>query len=104
MDISTTGVLPEQEYEVVGVVQANVVLGTNVFKEMFGSVTDFLGGRSGTYEKVLDDGNIKALERLAEKAEKSNAQIDAIVGVSMDFEVINQMISFSAIGTAIKYK
>lgn len=36
-----------------GVVAGEAVLGANVFKDMFASVRDIVGGRSGTYEKEL---------------------------------------------------
>ena len=36
-----------------GIVAGEAVLGANVFKDMFASVRDIVGGRSGTYEKEL---------------------------------------------------
>ncbi|MDO8341489.1 MAG: heavy metal-binding domain-containing protein, partial [Candidatus Woesebacteria bacterium] len=36
-----------------GVVAGEAVLGANIFKDMFASVRDIVGGRSGTYENEL---------------------------------------------------
>lgn len=36
-----------------GVVTGEAIIGANLFKDIFASITDLVGGRSGTYERVL---------------------------------------------------
>ena len=54
MDMTTT---PTFEGKTIarycGVVAGEAVLGANVFKDMFASIRDIVGGRSGSYEKEL---------------------------------------------------
>ena len=51
-----------------GIVAGEAVLGANVFKDMFASVRDIVGGRSGTYEKELRKARQIALDELSEQA------------------------------------
>lgn len=85
-----------------GIVSAEVILGANVIKDLFASVTDFVGGRSGTYEKVLADGKEMAMQDLEERAAEMGA--NAIVGVDLDYETIGEksgMLMVVANGTAV---
>ena len=75
-----------------GIVFGEVVSGVNFIKDMFSSITDMIGGRSGTYEKELQEAREKALA-------------DAVVGVDVDYEVLgetNGMLMVSVSGTAVK--
>ena len=54
MILSTTPQIegrPIREYK--GVVTGEVIIGANVLKDFMAGLTDFFGGRSGSYEKVL---------------------------------------------------
>lgn len=85
-----------------GVVAGEAVLGANVFKDMFASVRDIVGGRSGTYEKELRKARQIALDELAEQARELGA--NAVVGIDIDYEVLgekNGMLMVSASGTAV---
>ena len=62
-----------------------------------------IGGRSGTYEKELQEEREKALAEMSERAAKLGA--DAVVGVDVDYEVLgetNGMLMVSVSGTAVK--
>ena len=37
-----------------GVITANLVIGTNFFSDFVASLSDFFGGMSGTYRKQMD--------------------------------------------------
>ena len=63
-----------------GTVFGEVVSGVNFIKDMFSSITDMIGGRSGTYEKELQEAREKALAEMFERAAKLGA--DAVVGNS----------------------
>ena len=86
-----------------GIVFGEVVSGVNFIKDMFSSITDMIGGRSGTYEKELLEAREKALAEMSERAAKLGA--DAVVGVDVDYEVLgetNGMLMVSVSGTAVK--
>ena len=85
-----------------GVVAGEAVLGANVFKDMFASIRDIVGGRSGTDEKELRKARQIALDELSEQARELGA--NAVVGIDLDYEVLgekNGMLMVSASGTAV---
>lgn len=69
-----------------GIVAADAVLGTNIFKDFFASVRDIVGGRSGSYEKLLQEGKDQAIADMVVRAKALGA--DAVVGVDLDYQVI----------------
>ena len=82
-----------------GVVVGEAILGANVFRDIFASITDIVGGRSGAYEEELGRARDIALRELEERAVAKGA--NAVVGVDLDYEVINNMLMVSASGTAV---
>jgi uncharacterized protein YbjQ (UPF0145 family) len=88
-----------------GVVAGEAVLGANIFKDMFASVRDIVGGRSGTYENELRKARQIALDELSEQALELGA--NAVVGIDLDYEVLgekNGMLMVSASGTAVVFE
>ena len=86
-----------------GIVAGEAVLGANVFKDLFASIRDTVGGRSGTYEGELRKARQIALEELASQARELGA--DAVVGIDIDYEVLgekNGMLMVTASGTAVQ--
>ena len=91
---------PILEYK--GIVSGETIIGANVFKDFMASLTDFFGGRSGAYEKVLIEGKETALKEMRQRAEALGA--NAIVGIDLDYETIGQsssMLMVSCNGTAV---
>jgi len=82
-----------------GVVVGEAILGANVFRDIFAQITDIVGGRSGAYEQELGKARDIALRELEERAAAVGA--NAVVGVDLDYEVINNMLMVSASGTAV---
>ncbi len=83
-----------------GIVVGEAIMGANVVRDVFASITDIVGGRSGAYESKLQDARDTALRELEERANALGA--DAIVGVDLDYEVVNgSMLMVSASGTAV---
>ena len=82
-----------------GVVVGEAILGANVFRDVFAQITDIVGGRSGAYEKSLMEARETALRELEERALAAGG--NAVVGVDLDYEVINNMLMVSASGTAV---
>ena len=83
-----------------GIVVGEAIMGANVVRDVFASITDIVGGRSGAYESKLQDARDTALHELEERARAKGA--DAVVGVDLDYEVVGQsMLMVSASGTAV---
>ncbi len=82
-----------------GVVVGEAILGANVFRDIFAGITDIIGGRSGAYEEELGKARNIALAELEERARALGA--NSVVGVDLDYEVINNMLMVSASGTAV---
>lgn len=102
MIITTTAVIegrPVQEY--LGIVNAQSIIGANIFKDLFAGLRDVFGGRSKTYEKVLEQAKEDALRELSQKAQGMGA--NAVVGVDLDFETVGgSMLMVIASGTAVR--
>lgn len=83
-----------------GIVVGEAIMGANVVRDVFASITDIVGGRSGAYESKLQDARDTALNELEQRAAAMGA--DAVVGVDLDYEVVGQsMLMVSASGTAV---
>jgi uncharacterized protein YbjQ (UPF0145 family) len=85
-----------------GIVTGEAIMGANLFKDLFASITDILGGRSGAYEKELIRAKEISLQELEQRAQEMGA--NAVVGVDLDYEVLgrdNSMLMVSASGTAV---
>ena len=87
-----------------GLVGGDAILGANMFRDFFAGIRDILGGRSGSYEKVLRTAKNEAINDMMEQAREVGA--NAIVGVDLDYETIQienggSMLMVSASGTAV---
>ena len=82
-----------------GIVVGEAIMGANVVRDFFAGITDIIGGRSGAYEQELGRAREVALAELEERAVALGA--NAVVGVDLDYEVINNMLMVSASGTAV---
>lgn len=103
MLITTTPTIegrPIQAYK--GVVTGETIVGANVFKDFLAGIRDIIGGRSGSYEKVLREAKDTALAEMQQRAAKLGA--NAIVGVDIDYETVGQnssMLMVAVSGTAV---
>jgi len=85
-----------------GIVSGEAILGANVFRDFFASIRDVVGGRSGSYERVLRGGRDTALREMIDEAERLGAH--AIVGVQLDYGALGAnegMMMVTANGTAV---
>ncbi|RDI62386.1 heavy metal-binding domain-containing protein [Microvirga subterranea] len=85
-----------------GIVSGEAIFGANVFRDFFASIRDVVGGRSGSYERVLRDGRDTALREMIDEAERLGAH--AIVGVQLDYGALGAnegMMMVTANGTAV---
>ncbi|MBQ8128100.1 MAG: heavy metal-binding domain-containing protein [Prevotella sp.] len=91
---------PIREYK--GVVTGETIIGANAFKDFFAGIRDIVGGRSGSYEKVLRQAKDTSMREMTERAEALGA--NAIVGIDIDYETIgetNSMLMVATSGTAV---
>lgn len=101
MIVTTTPTIegrPVQAY--LGIVTGEAILGAHIFKDIFASVRDIVGGRSAAYEAEIGKARQTALAEMEAAARKLGA--DAVVGVDLDFEVINKLLMVAASGTAVR--
>ncbi|MBK7092030.1 MAG: YbjQ family protein [bacterium] len=90
---------PIRDY--LGIVAGEAVMGANIVKDFFATVTDIVGGRSGAYENELIRARQIALTEMEQEAMKLGAS--AVVGVDIDYEVIRTgMLLVTASGTAVR--
>ncbi len=101
MIISTTNTLDGRKINNYhGIVSGETIIGANVFRDFFASITDIVGGRSSSYEKVLKEAKDTAIQEMKEKAQLLGA--NAVVGIDLDYETIgNGMLMVVASGTAV---
>jgi uncharacterized protein YbjQ (UPF0145 family) len=92
---------PIQQY--LGIVTSEAIIGANIIKDLFAGIRDIVGGRSGTYERVIEEARMNALRELEHKAMHMGA--NAVVGIDLDFETVGSggsMLMVVATGTAVK--
>lgn len=91
---------PIKEYK--GLVTGETIIGANFIKDFKASITDIFGGRSGAYERTLQEAKDTALREMEERAKRLGA--NAVVGIDLDYETIGQsssMLMVSCSGTAV---
>jgi len=91
---------PVQRY--LGIVTGEAVVGANLFRDIFASIRDVVGGRSSSYEKVFADARATAIREM--EAAAMNLGADAVIGVDLDYEVLGangSILMVTASGTAV---
>ncbi len=86
-----------------GLVNGEAIIGGNIFRDMFSSVRDVVGGRAGGYERALAGARDAALEEMVSAARELGA--NGVVGIDFDYEVLgenNGMMMVTVSGTAVK--
>ena len=103
MIVTTTPTLEGRKIvRYVGITSGEAIVGANIFRDLFASVRDIVGGRAGSYEHVLASARETALAEMRENAERMGA--NAIVGVDLDYETLGSggsMLMVCASGTAV---
>jgi uncharacterized protein YbjQ (UPF0145 family) len=102
MIITTTPTIegrPIQDY--VGIVNGEAIMGANIVRDFFASITDVVGGRSGSYESKLKEARDIAIGEMIDQARRMGAT--AIVGIDIDYEVVREgMLMVAVSGTAVR--
>lgn len=106
MILTTTNTLEGKKVvEYYGIVTGESIIGANIFKDFMASITDIVGGRSQSYEKVLREAKDNAMRELQDNARLLGA--NAVIGIDLDYETLgsnSSMLMVTASGTAIRYE
>ena len=100
---TTTSIEGRPVRDYLGVVTGEVIVGANIFKDLFAGIRDIVGGRAGSYEKTLRSARNTAFEEL--EAEAARVGGNAVIGVDIDYEVIGKegsMLMVTVSGTAVR--
>lgn len=103
MILTTTPTIEGQPIkQYLGIITGETIIGANAIKDFMAGLTDFFGGRSSTYEKVLIEAKDSALAELQQRAVQKGA--NAIVGIDLDYETVGAnggMLMVTVSGTAV---
>jgi uncharacterized protein YbjQ (UPF0145 family) len=106
MIVSTTpGIDGRSVAEYKGIVFGEVIAGVDFIKDFAAGLSNFFGGRSGSYEGELIKAREEALAEMEKRARSMGA--NAVIGVDIDYEVLGQggnMLMVTASGTAVVLK
>lgn len=86
-----------------GIVTGESIAGANIVRDFFAGIRDIVGGRSKSYEEILQRSRQECLEEMKSNAEALGA--NAVVGVDIDYEVLGKtggMLMVAASGTAVR--
>ena len=100
---TTPGIEGRPIRDYLGIVTGEVIVGANIFKDLFAGIRDIVGGRAGAYESTLRNARRQAFDELQAEAERLGA--NAVVGIDIDYEVVGQggsMLMVSVSGTAVR--
>ena len=99
---TTPSVEGRQILEYKGIIFGEVISGVDVLRDFTAGLSNFFGGRSGTYEEELTNARETALRELERRAQERGA--NAVVGVDVDYEILgsnNGMLMVTVSGTAV---
>ena len=85
-----------------GIVFGEVVAGVDFIKDFAAGISNFFGGRSGSYEGELIRAREEAISEMSNRAQQLGA--NAIVGIDIDYEVLgqgNNMLMVTVSGKAV---
>lgn len=103
MKLVNINYIPDQEFDVLGLVQGNVVQSKNLGKDIGAGFKTLVGGELKGYTEMLQDARQIALKRMVDEANSLGA--DGVVNVKFSSSAIMQgAAEVIAYGTAVKFK
>jgi uncharacterized protein YbjQ (UPF0145 family) len=104
MLLTTTSTIQDREIEIYyGLVSGETIIGANIIKDFFAGITDIVGGRAGSYERVLKEAKEEALKEMSAQAAAMGA--NAVIAIDLDYETVgNSMLMVTAAGTAVRLR
>lgn len=98
---TTPGIDGHRVISYLGLVSGEAIMGANVVRDIFASITDIVGGRSSAYETKLSEARRVAISEMEDMARSMAA--DAVIGIDLDYQVVRDgMLMVTACGTAVK--
>jgi uncharacterized protein YbjQ (UPF0145 family) len=105
MLLTTTHHIENKQIEsYLGLVTGETIIGANIFKDFLAGLRDVIGGRSGSYERVLREAKDVAIQEMVDRATQMGA--NAVIGIHLAYETVGQgsMMMVVAMGTAVWYQ
>lgn len=103
MIVTTTPTIESKPISIYyGLVTGEAIIGAHIFKDLFASVRDIVGGRSDAYESTIREARETAVKEMCAEAARLGG--NAVVGVDIDYEVVGQggsMMMVAVSGTAV---
>ena len=99
MIISTTPTLEGKKIsEYYGMVSGEAIMGADLFKDLFASIRNIVGGRSAAYEEELRKAKNLAVQEMAEEARRLGGNAVVADVVAADIEVRRTVTRGRALG------
>lgn len=92
---------PVEDY--CGIVMGETIMGANIFKDLFTSIRDVVGGRAKACEDALRAARQEAIREMSNRAQVLGAY--AVIGVDIDYEVLGNtgnMLMVTSSETSVK--
>lgn len=83
-----------------GLVAGEAIMGANIVRDLFASITNIVGGRSGAYEEKLVQARQFSIDEMESKARSLGA--NDVIGIDIDYEVVREgILMVTSSGTAV---
>ncbi len=103
IQIYSVNVIPNQNYDVLGLVSGSVVQTKHVGRDLMAGLKTLVGGELKGYTEMLNEARSIATDRMIDAAKQLGA--DSIIGVSYSTtSVMDGACEVLAYGTAVKIK
>ena len=103
MKLLSIETIPNQDYDLLGLVKGTVVQSKNIGKDFMAGMKTLIGGEIGSYTELLNEARQIAIKRMVDEATQLSA--DAIIGIRFSSSSIMQGASEVLVyGTAVKFK
>lgn len=102
MIITTTENIPNQDYEILGLVNGNNIQSKNAIRDFTQGLRNVVGGELKQYTEMMIESRMVATQRMIEMAEQMGA--DAIVMVRYNTSsIVENSSEVHCYGTAVKF-
>ncbi len=102
MIVTTTDEIPGKKYEILGIVQGNMIQTKNIGRDITQGMKSIVGGELKSYVDMVNQSRATATKRMVEQAEALGA--DAIVGMRYTSSTVAAAAAeVLAFGTAVKF-
>ncbi|WP_250278203.1 YbjQ family protein [[Clostridium] colinum] len=102
MILSTLQMLPNKNFEVLGLVEGSTVQSKHIGRDLGASFKTIVGGELKGYTEMLEEARKQATERVIEQAKALGA--DAVLGIHYSSSAVMQGASeILCYGTAVKF-